>query len=1042
MRKIIFLLIATLIAVNLIANKNNWEDESIIGINKLEPHVTMIPYKNIKQALKGEITESPYYKSLNGYWKFHWSENPSSRPVDFYKADYDISKWDTIPVPSDWQMEGYDFPIYINQPYEFADPRFPGFTEMHKPNPPHVPHNFNPVGSYITEFKVPEKWDGREVILHFGAVKSAMFVWVNGKQVGYSQGSKLPAEFDITPFIRKGKNRLAVEVYRWSDGSYLECQDFWRVSGIERDVYIWSVPKTNIFDFFAKPDLDSNYINGILSTDVRILNYKKPDNKKLAVILKLYDKNDKPVKTVKKEIVNNKKEQVITLETSVENPDKWSAETPNLYTLVLELEKGGKKIEIVSHKTGFRKVEIKNSQLLVNGVPVLIKGVNRHEHDEFTAHVISRKSMLKDIELMKKNNINAVRTCHYPDDPYWYQLCDKYGIYVLDEANIESHGMGYRPDRTLGNKPSWKKAHLERARRMVERDKNHPSVIIWSMGNEAGDGVNFDTISKWMHKRDPSRPVHYERAGRRKIVDIYSPMYPGIKFLERYAKSNPDRPLIMCEYAHSMGNSTGNLQDYWDVIEKYPVLQGGFIWDWVDQGLAKYTKDGVKYWAYGGDFGPENVPSDGNFCINGIINPDRTPHPALHEVKKVYQYIKITPVDVKNGKFEITNMYDFTNLKGYELKWQLMGNGEKVTGGTLGNINLEPHKNVEITVPFKNFDFKNGTEYFINFSLVTAKDQPFKPKGFEVAKEQYLVGKYPDIQTAIIKNHNPVKYSEKGNELIVYSGGAVYKFDKKRGFLTSIIVNGTELLEKPVRPDFWRAPTDNDFGNGMDKRCAVWKTAGKNTDLQSFKYEIDDNGDIKVISGFMIDKLDTRINLTYVIDDKGRIDVNMNFKPSKQGLPEIPRLGLLFVLRDADSLEYYGKGDFENYCDRNTSAFVGKYKGTVSGQYFAYIRPQENGYRTGTRWLVIGENDKKLKFESENPFGFSALHIPVSQLDQGTKKNYHHTIDIHPVKETYLYVDYKQMGVGGDNSWGAKPHEQYLIRPGNYTFEFSMKPVK
>ncbi len=1042
MRKLIILFVATLITVNLNAKKNDWENENVVGINKMDPHVTMIPYKDIKQAIKSEIKDSPYYKSLNGKWKFNWVKNPNDKPKDFYKTNYDVSGWDEIPVPANWELQGYGIPIYVNQPYEFADSRFPQLTDMKKPKPPRVPHEYNPVGSYRTEFTVPEKWDGREIILHFGAVKSAMYVWVNGKKVGYSQGSKLPAEFDITKYVKKGKNILAVEVYRWSDGSYLECQDFWRISGIERDVYLWSVPKTHIYDFFAKPKLDENYQNGSLTTDVKIVNYQKAKGDNVTVVMKLYDKNDNLVKTVSKEVANDKPEINLTLKTDIENPDKWTAETPNLYTLVLELEKNGKTEEILSHKIGFRNIEMKNSQLLVNGVPVLFKGVNRHEHDEYTGHVISRELMLKDIELMKQNNINAVRTCHYPDDPYWYQLCDKYGIYLIDEANVESHGMGYRPNRTLGNNPDWLKAHLERNKRMVERDKNHPSVIEWSMGNEAGDGVNFDAVSKWIHQRDPSRPVHYERALKRNTVDIFSPMYPSIRYIEKYAKSNPPKPLIMCEYAHSMGNSTGNLQDYWDVIEKYPALQGGYIWDWVDQGLAKYTKDSVKYWAYGGDFGPKDIPSDGNFCINGIVNPDRSPHPALHEVKKVYQYMKITPVNVKEGKFNLTNEYDFTNLDNYELKWELKGNGEKVLEGTLGKIDLAPHKTTEITVPYNDFEFKGDVEYFVNFSLVTSKDEPFKPKGFEVAKEQFFVVKPPTFQTLIYKTHPPVKYSKTGDELIVNSGDNIYKFNTKTGLLTSMIINGKELLKKPVRPDFWRAPTDNDFGNGMDKRCAIWKNAGKKTVLRDFNTEIIDNGDLRIVSDLLIDKIDTWIKITYTIDDKGKIDFSMDFKPGKQGMPEIPRLGLLFVLNDADSLEYYGKGDFENYCDRNTSAFVGKYSGTVSGQYFAYIRPQENGYRTDTRWLEIGENDEKLKFEASTPFSFSALHIPTEQLDQGTKKNYHHTIDIHPEKETYLHIDMKQMGVGGDDSWGARTHEPYLIPSKNYVFKFSVKPVK
>ncbi len=612
MKKLFFLTaIFSLLQINSRAQEV-WENPDIIGINKMDPHANAIPYTSLKDALVGKINNSEYVRSLNGNWKFLWSENPVSVPKDFYNPEFNDSDWNEIPVPSNWELQGYGIPIYINQPYEFADPRSP-FTEMLRPDPPHVPHDYNPVGTYRTSFNVPAHWQGRRVILHFGAVKSAMFVWVNGEKAGYSQGSKLPAEFDITDFVKEGKNLLAVEVLRWSDGSYLECQDFWRISGIERDVYLWSVPNIHIYDYFAHADLDERYDNGLLNTTVQIRNSTKPDNKKYTLTLKLFGLKNKQVLKEKKVFVNTEKDLELDFSSEIDDVRKWTAETPELYTLVLELKKGESIIEMVSHKIGFRKVEIKDGQLLVNGMPVLIKGVNRHEHDEYTGHVISHKLMEKDIALMKQYNINAVRTCHYPDDPYWYELCDKYGIYLIDEANIESHGMGYRPDRTLGNNPAWKKAHLDRVKRMVERDKNHPSVIIWSMGNEAGDGVNFDTVSAWLHHRDPSRPVHYERALKRPTVDIYSPMYPSIGYIERYAQSDPYRPLIMCEYAHSMGNSTGNLQDYWDVIEKYPALQGGFIWDWVDQGLAKKDKNGVKYWAYGGDYGPDTIPSDGNF---------------------------------------------------------------------------------------------------------------------------------------------------------------------------------------------------------------------------------------------------------------------------------------------------------------------------------------------------------------------------------------------------------------------------------------------
>ncbi len=1041
MKKSLFLTIALLVTGIIVLAQPDWENQHVIGINKMEPHATLIPYAKLPVALEDNIENSLYYHSLNGIWKFHLAKNPGLVPKDFYRPDYDVSGWDDIPVPSNWELQGYDIPIYVNQPYAFSDPRYP-FTEMKRPDPPHVPHDYNPVGSYRSTFTIPEKWNGREIIIHFGAVKSAMYLWINGEKVGYSQGSKLPAEFDITSYVKKGINTLAVRVYRWSDGSYLECQDFWRISGIERDVYLWSVPKTHIYDFFAHADLTDNYQNGILTTAVKIINFSKPDNKRYTVTVKLYDKKGKKIKSVSQSFKNSTKIHLDTLTIKVDNPQKWSAETPNLYTVVLELKKGRKLKEIESHRVGFRKSEVKNGQLLVNGVPILIKGVNRHEHDEKTGHVISKTLMKKDIELMKQNNINAVRTCHYPDDPYWYKLCDEYGIYLVDEANIESHGMGYRPERTLGNNPTWKDAHLERIKRMVERDKNHPSVIIWSMGNEAGDGVNFDSCSAWLHHRDPSRPVHYERALKRPTVDIYSPMYPGIGYIERYAKTNPYRPLIMCEYAHSMGNSTGNFQDYWDVIEKYPALQGGFIWDWVDQGFAKTDKNGVKYWAYGGDYGPDTVPSDGNFLINGIINPDRTVHPAMYEVKKVYQYIKITPVDVAQGKFRLINQYDFTNLRQYELKWKLVGNGKVAKEGSLGRIDLQPHDTTEIQVSLDGFEFTPGVEYFIDFSLQTTKDEPFITKGTEMAKEQFPLWFQPAVNTGSLQRVKEASFNFSKSDLIVKAGAMKAVFDTTTGMLYSLKIDNEEMLAEPVHPGFWRAPTDNDFGNGMEKRQGIWRHAGEDVKLKWLRLLRAENGHVMVSISYFMTDVRSDLKVYYDFSGRGSLKISMEFKPGIKGLPNFPRFGMLMVLKDADNLEYYGRGPQENYCDRNSAAFVGDYTSTVTGQYFPYIRPQENGYKTDTRWLIAGNKKRGLFVESEQPFSFSALHIPMEMLDQITRANRKHINDVKQQKETYLHIDMKQMGVGGDDSWGSRPHKQYRIPVKEYQFSFTIKPWK
>ncbi|NIA31529.1 MAG: DUF4981 domain-containing protein, partial [Actinobacteria bacterium] len=799
------------------------ENPKMFNQNKEEPHATFVPFADVESAMQKKKEESPFYESLNGTWKFKWVRSPADRPTTFYKDDFNVGSWDEIPVPSDWQMQGYGVPIYVNIPYEWT----------RNPNPPHIPHDYNPVGSYKRDFTVPKEWKGSLVFLHFGAVKSAMYVWVNGKYVGYSTGGKTPAEWEITKYLHKGKNTLAVQVYRWSDGSYLECQDMWRISGIKRDVYLYAAPKLRIRDFFVHTDLNDDYENATLKVDVELKNQMpKLTAKNYSVELTLLDdQGAKIVQAVKNVEINKKKSASFTFAEPVTHPKKWTAETPYLYSLALALKDGnGKIIEAVACKTGFRRVEIKNGQLLVNGVPILIKGVDRHEHDEFNGHVVSEATMLQDITVMKNFNINAVRTSHYPNDPRWYELCDQYGIYLVDEANIESHGMGYKPDRTLGNNPEWKEAHLDRTIRMVERDKNHPSVIIWSLGNEAGDGVNFVATSAWIHSRDKSRPVQYERAGTRPHTDIVCPMYSPIKHLEEYAQKKQMRPLIMCEYAHAMGNSTGNLQDYWDVIEKYDQLQGGFIWDWVDQGLAKY-KNGVKYWAYGGDFGPKDVPSDNNFCINGLVMPDRTPHPGLWEVKKVYQYVKFEPVDLASGKIKIINMFDFKNLNDLDIIWKIMGDGEQLANGIITNPDVPPHDSKVFSLNLPEISPRPGVEYFLNFSVITTRAAGVVQAGHEIASEQIKLPVMKKVAATPLSGLGELRLAQTDSGTIVLGKDFRIQFDNKSGDLVSFLFNNKEMIKKAPQPNFWRAPTDNDFGNRMDRRCAVWRFAGDHRQL-------------------------------------------------------------------------------------------------------------------------------------------------------------------------------------------------------------------
>ncbi len=1012
----------------------DWENPFIIAKNKLAPHAFFFPYETEEQALDFNY-KNTFYKSLNGEWKFKWSKNPAERPIGFFNPTFDVSAWNNIKVPSNWELEGYGIPIYVNQPYEFT----------YDPKPPAIPHDYNPVGSYRTEFQIPRSWKDREVILHFGAVKSAMYVWINGKQVGYSQGSKLPAEFNITQYLINGNNKLAVEVYRWSDGSYLECQDFWRISGIERDVFLYAIPKVHIRDYFARATLDETYTEGILDLDVEIFNKELLNTgKQFSLEARVYDAQKKLFKTASFDFVQE--ENPITIlknKLMLGKVKAWNAEEPNLYALVLQLkDHRGKVIENTAAKIGFRTSEIKNGQLLVNGKAIYLKGVNRHEHDEYSGHVISRESMLNDIKLMKQFNINAVRTSHYPNDPYWYELCDEYGIYLIDEANIESHGMGYRPERTLGNNPDWELAHLDRIQRMVHRDKNHPSVIIWSMGNEAGDGVNFVKASDWIHQYDPSRPVHYERALMNKHVDIYSPMYASISYIENYAKTHSDRPLILCEYAHSMGNSTGNLQDYWDVIEKYNQLQGGFIWDWVDQGLAETDEKGMRYWTYGGDYGPEDVPSDGNFVINGIVSPDRTPHPAMWEVKKVYQNIGFKPKDLKQGLFLVMNKFAFTDLDQYEFRWEILENGYKIQQGDFDVKGLQAGAECDVKIRFDQLDFNASREYFINFYALTKIQNGLLPAHHEIAREQFLLpfGSYKN-NAEITQGELELQHTDE--DILISGQDFLIIFDKLNGQIISYNYKGRELFRSGPEPNFWRAPTDNDFGNRMEQRCGIWRKAADNRFLDDLQVFTEKKQEISIQYDFELTDVRSKLRITYSVKASGEIEVENHFSPGIKGLPELPRFGMKMVFPVTfENIEYYGRGPQENYIDRNTAAFVGRYKSNVAEQYFPYVRPQENGYKTEVRsFKIFSSLNYGVEFIGEPDFGFSALHYSIQDLDQLTKQNYKHINDIRAREEVYVNIDYKQMGVGGDDSWGARPHDQYQLFAAPYIFKFRIRPI-
>jgi len=1013
-----------------------WQDVSIAHINSEPMHVTYVPYDTAEQALRNDFKNSPYILSLNGAWKFKWVPNVDDRPADFFKDAYDTSQWADFPVPSNWEFKGYGMPRYMNSAYTFGS---------QPPQPPMVPREGNPVGSYKRTFRLPANWKGREVFLQFGAVNSAFYVWVNGQFVGYSQDSKTPAEFNITKFLRDAENSVAFQVYRYSVGSYLEAQDMWRISGVERGIQLFSTPKVYLRDFFARAGLDEKFVDGKLSVTVSLRSLLDRAVEHYRVQLQLYDAQRKPVfaKPVEKQFsLAAGASSDIEFEQNVSAPAHWTAETPNLYSLVLTLQDDkGKSIEVVTHKIGFRNVEIRGGQLLVNGVPIYIKGVDRHEHDPVEARAIPEERMRQDIQLMKQFNINAVRTSHYPNNPYWYELCDEYGLYVIDEANIESHGMGYRPERTLANKPEWRALHMDRTQRLVERDKNHPSVIIWSLGNEAGNGPNFVATYDWVKQRDTSRPVQYERAQLGSNTDIYVPMYMQIPSLLRYVEKEQTRPLIMCEYAHAMGNSVGNLQDDWDVIYAHRQLQGGLIWDWVDQGIWKTNERGEKFFAYGGDFG--DSPTDGNFLCNGLVLPDRTPHPHAWEVKKVYQYVKVEPADWQRNQFKITNRYDFIPVDGFEISWKLVAEDKVLATGKLPPQKIPARSSATVTISIPAMDPQPGVEYFLTFSSRTTKATPLIPAGFEVAWDQLAVPVSKPVETKVDLNRMPtLQMTDSPAEISVQGRDFSLAFDKRAGTIRSFRYRNTELIRTGPIPDFWRAPTDNDFGYRMPVRLALWREAGPKRAVNSVTAKQISDKEIQIRVEATLPAGNSPYTTTYTVYGSADVIVENSFAPGVENLPELPRFGMQMTLPVSfDTITWYGRGPHENYWDRNTSAAVGMYRGTVMEQFHPYIRPQENGYKTDVRWVALTNSDG---------IGLAALGLPListaaghftyDDYEYGPEKDQRHPTDLHKRNLVTFNVDYKQMGVGGDDSWGARPHEQYRLPARPYSYSFRLRP--
>jgi len=1237
---IVTLVCATLGAVDSLIGQPVWENEHVVSRNTLEPFASHTPYPSVTAARRGEPSASPWTRSLNGAWHFKWSPDPDQRPANFHEPDYDISDWDTIDVPSNWQLKGYGVPVYTNVTYPFkkAPPRVTGTPPEHWTS--YDPRN--PVGSYRRTFTVPESWDGRQVYIQFDGVDSAFFLWVNGERLGYNQGSRTPATFNITEALRSGDNTVAVEVYRYSDGSYLEDQDFWRLSGIFRDVSLWSSATVDLRDFFVRTDLDAQYRDATLSVDVELVNYAEAEED-VTVEASLFNPAGDPIArfSVGEAGLAGGASDTITSDTArIENPAKWTAETPHLYRLVLALKGAdGSVIEAIGQDVGFRKVRVQDGQLLVNGQPILLRGVNRHEHLPDSGHTVTRASMIRDIKLMKQHNINAVRTAHYPNVTEWYELCNEYGLYVIDEANIESHGMGYG-EASLAKDADWKNAHLARIQRMVERDKNEPSIIIWSMGNEAGNGVNFRAAYRWMKQRDPSRPVQYEQSHRDANTDIVAPMYATIEDITQYASSERDRPLIMCEYAHAMGNSVGNLQDYWDAIESHRVLQGGFIWDWVDQGLGKSVptartvrdaargltgyvlgetrehgvigavrfepdaaldlttsftlaaefkgrgadgfqpliskgdhqyllrldhgqlrfvvyagrwvsikapveqagltdgwnrvvasydgnhltlyangnrvarrsfseaiasspypvnigrnseitertfhglirramifdralhpgeidfngddagSDAVlnvdltrvsktarrvtqrpieRFFAYGGDFGDH--PNSGNFCMNGLVQADRSPEPELQEVKKVYQKVELSHAD--GTQYEVQNKYFFRNLNDFTCRWVLREDGRIVEEGSLGRLDVPPREKRTVELPIE-ASSGSGGERLVTIEFRLPVDASWARQGHRVAWAQFhLHGKAtamtPDARDKV---GSPVQRTVTPSEIRVQGDTFAAIVDRESGALRSYKWRGREMLAAPLEPNFWKVPNDNQRGNDYMTRLGAWQRAAASRDVQSVRVVAGGPKEaVRIVAQMQLPVKGARYRLRYTFHPDGRVAVDARYAPRASSMPKLPRFGVKLAVNDRyNQVTWYGRGPEPTYPDRKTGGEIGIHRRAVSEMWHRYARPQDSGNRTDTRWFTIkGESQRGLRIEArDEPISFSTLPFTLTDLQTAT-----HVYELPRRSFNTIFIDSKVHGVGGDNSWGARTHEPYTLSgSAAHELHFVLRPAE
>lgn len=1035
-KRIIILINAILLVSSFSFSQNykEWLDPKINEIDRIEVRSPYFPFPDKESVLENEREESSNFLLLNGIWNFNWVQDADMRPTDFYRTDFNDKYWAKFPVPATWERNGYGDLVYLSRGYPWAN--------QFKSDPPYVPNKNNAVGSYRRTFILPQNWDKQQVYLNIGGVTSNVYVWINGQFVGYSEDSRIAAEFDITKYLKKGENLIALQVYRWCDGTYLEDQDMWRQAGIFRDVFLYSRNPVHIDDIFIKPSLVNNFTEGILDFSV---NLNEPAT--YSIDCQLMDQTGK---VVYENSLKPDGKGEIHQSVRIPEPQKWTAETPNLYNMFFSLKNNsGEIVEVIRQSVGFRNIEIKNRQLLINGQPILMKGVNRHETDPNTGYVISKSSMLKDIKIMKENNINAVRTSHYPNNPYWYELCDKYGLYVVCEANVESHGMGFG-EKSLAKSTQYTKAHLERNKRMVQTFKNHPSIIIWSTGNEAGNGINMEKSYDWIKEYDHSRPVQYEGAHEERNTDIVCPMYASPEKIVKYAEGNDQRPMILCEYAHAMGNSMGNFSIYWEAFRKYPCLQGGFIWDFVDTGFREYTDKGQMIYSYGGDYGkylPKNDPekySSKNFNANGIVNADRKPNPHLHEVKKLYQSIWSESMDLQNGLICVFNENRFTDLSNYYLEWELSVNGKIDQKGFVEDLVVNPQRTETIKLEYSLMNMPQNEEILLNLYYKVKKAEDLLEAGHIVAYDQLTINPYKFDRFYLDLGKNEVGLYEDLVHYEFYTDNSTVMLNKKTGWIEFITIKGIETIKKghALKPNFWRAPVDNDYGASFQKRLKKWRQPDMQLDTIIVEKE---ESKIKIKTIHDLSELHAKLNMSYEINNEGQIHVTEALKV-KEGMKDMPmlfRFGMQMVLSDRfNQIEYYGNGPFESYSDRKNAAQIGLYKQTVDGQFYRYVRPQETGNKTDIRWLKLTDYDERgFLFTSNKEFSASVLHFLPEDLDDGDEFGERHGGELVQKDVTTLLIDLKQMGVGGINSWGGWPLPQYRIPYADYDFEFIMTPV-